>query len=202
MARCHWNDCLIAPKNDWYGHGTMCALILRDNVLSKLWRQWTDRGIEQNISLDEKPSPWTLSSHTVGLHLHQSLDMVYSQKQIWMLYQKSYFWWHYEDHGRIIHISLSSIWELDHSGFQPDIQEVCSFTALLLARKHWLYCRGPYGSWKGILHVEISWPSPSFCLYCQQTYDFSNKWTWPFQSDTGFQRGSSHRQPSVRVAKV
>ena len=169
----------------WTWHH-VCSLILHDDVLSKLWRQQTDGGIEQNIPLDEKPSPRTSSFHTVGLHLHQSLDMVCSQKQIWMSYQKSYSWWHHKDCGRIIHISLSSIWELDCPGFRPNIQEVCSSTALLLAQKHWLYCRGPYGSWKGILHVEILWPSPSFCLYCQQTYDFGNKWTQPFQSDTGF----------------
>ena len=42
MARCHRNDCLIAPENDRYKHGTMRFIILGNDILLKIRRQRTD----------------------------------------------------------------------------------------------------------------------------------------------------------------
>ncbi len=119
-----------------------------------------------------------------------------------MLYLQACSWWHHKDHGSISHITLSSIREPDCLKLPLDIEKLSTATARLLARKHWLYYRGCCSSWRGILHLKISQTAPSVCLYGRQTCEPCNKGIRPVQSDIGFRKGSSHRQPSIWEAEV
>ncbi len=119
-----------------------------------------------------------------------------------MLYLQACSWWHHEDCNSISHIMLSSIQKPDHLKLPLDIEKLSTATACLLAWKHRLYYRGCCSSWRGILHLKILWTVPSVCLYGQQTCKPRNKGIWPVQSDIGFRKGSSHRQPSVWEAEV